>query len=83
MQYSLDNSIGLNADIIKNQPQGDAWRVEYITSAMDRQLSYNILVFVKNEQTGMLYKLHFTSAPLDAPKQLPVANNIIESFRFI
>ena len=83
IQYSLDNSIGLNADIIKNQPQGDAWRVEYITSAMDRQLSYNILVFVKNEQTGMLYKLHFTSAPLDAPKQLPVANNIIESFRFI
>lgn len=69
--------------VTKNQPQGDAWRIEYITNIGNLQTSFSILILVVNEQTGKLYELEYTSDPLQAPKQIPIANKIIESFKFL
>jgi hypothetical protein len=83
LQYSGSSSVNIAADVTKNQPQGDAWRLEYITSVGGMQTTFNIRILVLNPETGYLYKLDFSSPALEAPQLIPVANKIIESFRFL
>jgi hypothetical protein len=59
------------------------WRVEYLTNVVGIQESYNIVVLNMNEDAGKLYRLHYEMDPLKAPEQMPIANQTIDSFRFL
>ena len=59
------------------------WRVEYLTNVVGIQESYNIVVLIMNEDAGKLYRLHYEMDPLKAPEQMPIANQTIDSFRFL
>jgi hypothetical protein len=79
----FDPTSSITYEVTKNQAQGDAWRVEYITSAGGRQTAFDVLVLVQDPKTGYLYKLNFSTDALDAPSDLPISKKMIESFRFI
>ncbi|MGC2307609.1 MAG: hypothetical protein WA461_04360, partial [Nitrososphaeraceae archaeon] len=59
------------------------WRVEYLTNVVGIQESYNIVVLIMNEKASEMYRLHYAMEPLKAPEQMPIANQTIDSFRFL
>jgi hypothetical protein len=75
--------LGLNSVITKSEPRGDTWRIEFTANAGSKQITFDVLVLVKNPQSGLLYKLDANSPILVAPQTLPIINKIIESFRFL
>jgi hypothetical protein len=79
----LDPSSSISYEITKNQPQGDAWRVDAITNIGNQQSSYTERIYLKDPSTGYLYKLLFSTDALDAPGDLLTAKKIIESFRYM
>jgi hypothetical protein len=55
--------------------------VQYIQSYEGEQMVFNTFVFVIKDDK--VYELSFYSEPLKAPETLPIAEKIIQSFRFI
>ena len=65
--------------VISNET--NAWRLDTITSDDGVQIGFSSDVFVIHN--GVLYRLNFYTQPLNVPNMLPIAEKIIESFRFI
>jgi hypothetical protein len=84
IQYTESGrELGLNSIITRSESRGDTWRIEFTANAGSRQITFDVLVLVKNPQSGLLYKLDANSPILVAPQTLPIINKIIESFRFL
>lgn len=82
-----DNTLGMRSEVSKSHAtsiagKDDAWRIEYVSSAMGSQFSFNVKGYVLGNDEK-LYKLEFTTAPLEAPKTMSIGEKIIQSFRFI
>ena len=78
--------LGFSLDYIKDSPvivsnETNAWRLDTIWNGDNEQIEFNSRVFVI--QNNIIYYLDFITQPLNVPNMLPIAEKIMNSFRFI
>ncbi|MGH9982751.1 MAG: hypothetical protein ACRD8W_02195, partial [Nitrososphaeraceae archaeon] len=61
--------------------EGNVSRVQYVISFEGEQKQFSTYIYVVKDEK--VYELSFHSLPLEVPESLPVAEKIIQSFRFI
>lgn len=84
---SSPSAVSITNQITKNEMatiagKADAWRLDYLTSIGGKQSTFNIEGFLIDDE-GKLFKLSFSTYPLNVPQMMPEFEKILQSFRFI
>jgi hypothetical protein len=82
----VPSSYGMSFEFGKNGTtslagKNDSWRIDHITSLDGEQRTFSITIFAVRDDVA--FRLDFDTNPMKVPEMLPIAEKIIQSFRFI